>query len=54
MENADEQKTFKKIKTILSNYLKKNDVHNVTIYLSTKKPQADSKTHKFVKAYHIL
>ena len=53
MEGADTQKTFKKIKKILSDCLNKNNVHNVSIYLSTKQPQVDPVTHKFVKAYQI-
>lgn len=54
LEGADEKRVFKKIKNILSNYLRKNDIPNVMIYLSTKKPQIDPKTHKFVKAYQII
>lgn len=53
MKDADKHKTFKKIKKILSNCLKKNNVNNVNIYLSTKQPQIDPITHKFVKAYQI-
>lgn len=51
IEGANKQNTFSKIEKVLSDCLKKNDIHNVMIYLSTQKPQVDPKTHKFVKAY---
>lgn len=39
MERADEQDTFKEIKEILTECLKKNGINNVNIYLSDIKPQ---------------
>ncbi len=54
MEGADEMKAFEKIKNIFATCFEKNNIDNVHIYLSDKKPQIDSKTGKFVKAYQIL
>lgn len=54
MEGADEIKVFEKIRNIFAECFEKNKIDNVQIYLSDKKPQIDSKTGKFVKAYQIL
>lgn len=54
MEGTDEVKVFQKIKTIFTDCFEENNIDNVHIYLSDKKPQIDSKTGKFVKAYQIL
>lgn len=54
MEGADENKTLEKIKNIFAECFQKNKIENVQIYLSDKKPQIDSQTGKFMKAYQIL
>lgn len=54
MEGAHELKAFEKVKNIFARCLQQNNIDNVEIYLSDQKPQIDSKTGKFVKAYQIL
>lgn len=54
MEGADENNTFEKIKNIFAECFEQNKIENIQIYLSHQKPQIDSQTGKFVKAYQIF